>query len=52
VEAVVTLGVSSNGMSGRKCGGTGEILRGRCGQHRKGTYKAQAEVVRDAAQEV
>ncbi len=39
-EAVVTPGVSSNGMSGRKCGGTDEILCSRCRQHRKRAYKA------------
>src|SRR5262249_40861264 len=43
LEAVVTPGVSSNGMSGRKCGGTDEILCGRCGRHRKGTYTAERE---------
>ena len=39
-------------MSGRKCEGTDEILRGRCRQHRKRAYKAKAEVGRDAVQEV
>jgi hypothetical protein len=49
---MVAPGVLSNGMSGRKCEGTDEILRGRCRQHRKRTYKATAEVARDAVQEV
>jgi hypothetical protein len=40
LEAVVTSGVWSNGMSGRKCGGTDEILCSRCCQHRKRAYKA------------
>jgi hypothetical protein len=40
-------------MNGRKCEGTVEILRGRRTLHRrKRSYKAQAEVVRDAAWEV
>jgi len=40
-------------MNGRKREGTVEILRGRRRlRRRKRTYKAQAEVVRDAAQEV
>lgn len=40
LEAVVTSGVWSNGMSGRKCGGTDEILCSRCCRHRKRAYKA------------
>ena len=49
-EAVVALGVSSNGMSGRKREGTDEIPGGRRRlRRRKRAYKAQAEVACDAA---
>jgi hypothetical protein len=39
-------------MSGRKRGGTDEILCGRQRQSRKPSYKAKAEMARDAVQEV
>src|SRR5439155_1554650 len=52
-EAVVTLGVWSHGMNGRKREGTVEIPCGRRRlRHRKPTYKARAEVAGDAAWEV
>ena len=52
-EAAVIPGVLSNGMNGRKREGTVEIPRGRRRpRRRKRSYKAQAEVVRDAGWEV